>query len=162
MPYIANAIDLVEVLKKTNLPVIKNPTITKWVIDAKGRLEYCAELQLAILNNDDASFWYYLKQRTVDLNCQAYSHGGTYSNPTPLVLAVLERRTKMVELLLAAGAIQNLKNLGKTPRTIAVERVYTEIVDMLDRDLVPPALNQEPEQDVAPLLPPIKKARCGE
>lgn len=168
MPYTAIAIDLVALLQKTNLPVVKNTEIAKWVEIAKKNLEYCEDLQLAIINNDYVSLQYYLKKRNVDLNCQPETSDGRLFGPTPLISAVFERKAKMVELLLSVGAnqrtgahqyIKNIKGMAPpTARTIALSRGYREIVNVFDKAAgIAPANPNPASEEVAPLLPPSSK-----
>lgn len=187
MPYTFKAIDLVELLQKTNLPVAHDPAITAWVAAARGRLVNGLSLFAAADHNNIPRLSELLKNPNIDIN-SAPEDRRKYTalmiasflgfseivrmllaagaeiklqdeeGWTALMMASDAGFTNIVDFLLAAGAdTQERNNDGERARDIAVRRNRQNIVDQLDAHAFVSAVLQAEPEEVAPLLPPSSK-----
>lgn len=110
MPYTANAIDLVELLRQTNMPVIQRPEIPEiaaWLDAANKRLEGGQDLYNAATRMKDLQkISNLLANPNIDLN---------WKNPNELGETALLRASALgykniLDLLLAAGANVDIPN----------------------------------------------------
>jgi hypothetical protein len=187
MPYTFKAIDLVELLQKTNLPVARDPAITAWVAAARGRLVNGLSLFAAAEHNNIPRLRELLRNPNIDMNSAPEDRrkytalmsasflgfseivrmlvaAGADLNLqddegwTALMMASDAGSTNIVDLLLAAGAdTQERNNDGERARDIAVRRNRQNIVDQLDAHAFVSAVLQAEPEEVAPLLPPSSK-----
>ena len=138
MPYAANAVDLVELLR--NMPVVRRREIVAWrkQVKLEGGKELFAAASLIDpsisadrANSIDRSLSRLeniLRNRNIDLNWMNPEH----EYQTALARASLyEINIKKVELLLAAGASVNLPVYGRSPLWEAVYQGNKEIAEKL-------------------------------
>lgn len=132
MPYTANAIDLVELLRKTSMPVIQRPEIPEiaaWLDAANKRLEKGQELYMAATRMRDLKkISHLLANPNIDLN---------WKNPDELGETALLRASALgykdvVNRLLAAGANVNIpNNENRTPLIAAAYYGKATIISLL-------------------------------
>ena len=125
MPYFANAIDLIDLLQKTNLPVVKNAEIVKVHANAHSHLRYGRKLFNAADENNVQKVKELLQHKTLNLNWE------DDSDYTALYRACLNGNAQIVRLLLHAGANPNIDSDDGTPLMMAVDSGSVEIVKEL-------------------------------
>jgi hypothetical protein len=137
MPYTINAIDLVNLLRKTNMPVVQSPEIKKWLEVAHNRLVSGEPLFNAAANYNLQELKNALADKNVNLNWIDRGWPIVVWLVKTIERASPERSNKFIKLVLLAGANPNAKNQhGETALALAsyypVERANSLIQMLLE------------------------------